>query len=138
MKLLRVGLATFAAVALLAAASGPVGLPTGAGLWDISDNAAGTHPQRVCLADPMLLAQWEHRGAACTRVVISEHESEAAVQYTCVGGGFGRSDLTMLTPRSLRIETQGISDGSPFNYVLHARRVGECPHALRKGLPKRA
>ena len=32
----------------------------------------------------------------------------------------------MLTPRSLRIETQGISDSLPFNYVLQARRVGDC------------
>ena len=49
------------------------------------------------------------------------------VAYRCTGRDFGRSKLTVLTPRSLRIETQGISDGLPFNYVLQARRVGGCP-----------
>jgi hypothetical protein len=32
----------------------------------------------------------------------------------------------VLTPRSLRIATQGISGGLPFNYVLQARRVDDC------------
>lgn len=137
MRFLRVGYATFAAFALVGAGSAMIGLPTGAGMWEVSDNAAGLRPQRVCLADPMLLAQWEHRAAACTRVVISARDNETAIHYTCVGGGFGRSDLTMLTPRSLRIETQGISDGLPFDYVLHARRVGDCSRALSKGLPRR-
>jgi len=33
----------------------------------------------------------------------------------------------LITPRSIRIETQGISDNLPFNYVIQARRVGDCP-----------
>jgi hypothetical protein len=32
----------------------------------------------------------------------------------------------LITPRSIRIETQGISGDLPFNYVLQARRVGDC------------
>jgi len=32
-----------------------------------------------------------------------------------------------VTPRSLRLDTQGISDGLPFHYVAQARRVGDCP-----------
>jgi hypothetical protein len=35
--------------------------------------------------------------------------------------------MDVITPRSLRISTQGISDNLPFNYLLQARRVGECP-----------
>ena len=75
----------------------------------------------------MILTQWEHRGGACTRVVISEQGPEAKVQYTCAGGGFGQSVITLLTPRSLRIDTQGISGGLPFAYALHARRARDCP-----------
>jgi len=48
------------------------------------------------------------------------------VHYTCARGGFGRSKIDVLTPRSIRIETQGIADDLPFNYVIQARRVGEC------------
>ena len=57
----------------------------------------------------------------------SDGPISTVIQYSCPGGGFGRSTLTMITPRSLRIETQGISDNLPFNYVLQARRVGDCP-----------
>jgi len=48
------------------------------------------------------------------------------IHYSCPGNEFGRSTMTVITPRSLRIETQGISDNLPFAYVLQARRVGEC------------
>jgi hypothetical protein len=34
--------------------------------------------------------------------------------------------VTLITPRSLRIDTQGISGGYPFHYQIHARRVGNC------------
>jgi hypothetical protein len=81
----------------------------------------------VCLADPIALAQYEHRAASCTRVVISDKPSETVVHYTCPGGGFGQTKMTVLTPRSMRVETQGISDNAPFNYVLQVRRVGDCP-----------
>ena len=97
------------------------------GLWDVSHSATGAGAERVCLADPMILTQWEHRGGACTRVVLSEAGSEAKVQYTCTGGGFGQSVITLLTPRSLHVDTQGISNGMPFSYTLHARRAGDCP-----------
>jgi hypothetical protein len=48
------------------------------------------------------------------------------VSYKCGAAGFGESEIEVLTPRSLRISTQGISDQLPFNYVLQAHRVGEC------------
>lgn len=80
----------------------------------------------MCLPDPTVLAQWEHRGARCTRVVISDQGTRARFHYTCVSGGFGDSEMTMITPRTLRVMTQGISDNYPFAYTLHARRVGEC------------
>jgi hypothetical protein len=112
---------------LLGAAARPSILAqTSHGLWEISGDPASAEPQRLCLADPALLAQFEHRKAACTRVVIREQGSSAEVQYTCPGGGFGQSNVTLLTPRSLRIHTQGISQDAPFNYVLQARRLGPC------------
>lgn len=99
----------------------------GAGLWEVGKSAAGTGSVRRCLADPAILAQWEHKDQTCTRVVVSSGTSRADIHYTCTGGDFGTSKVSVLTPRSVRIETQGISKGAPFGYTLHARRVGNCP-----------
>ena len=126
-----VGSAALAVLALGAAqrpAHRPAALSSvSGGLWEISTSAAGTNPSRVCLADPIALAQYEHRSASCTRVVISDKPSETVVHYTCPGGGFGQTKMKVLTPRSMRVETQGISGNAPFNYVLQVRRVGDCP-----------
>jgi hypothetical protein len=96
-------------------------------LWEVSGAPGLKSPARLCVADPSVLAQFEHRGRQCTRVVVSDSAPTAVIRYTCVAGGFGESRLTLITPRSIRIETQGISDQLPFNYVVQARRVGECP-----------
>ena len=114
------------AVLVLAAAQRPAALSSvSGGLWEISTSA--TNSKRLCIADPLALAQYEHRSASCIRKVISDKPSETVVHYTCPGGGFGDTKMTVLTPRSMRVETQGISDNAPFNYVLQARRVGDCP-----------
>jgi hypothetical protein len=117
-----------AAAATLVAADSPRALAQAApGMWAVSRSADGRDAFRTCLADPALLAQWEHRQGRCTRVVISDSGTNAVIHYTCADGGFGRSDLTLLTPRTIRVSTQGISSSYPFAYVLHARRVGDCP-----------
>ena len=96
-----------------------------AGLWEIDRLGPGTRP-KVCVSDPVWFASYEHRGKPCTRVVISDGPQGALIHYTCAASGFGRSKVNVLTPRSLRIETQGISNDLPFNYVLQARRIGSC------------
>jgi len=120
------------AMLVLGAAQSPAHRPAAlsgvsGGLWEISTSATGSNASRVCVPDPIALAQYEHRAASCTRVVISDKPSETVVHYTCPGGGFGQTKMTVLTPRSMRVETQGISDNAPFNYVLQVRRVGDCP-----------
>lgn len=115
---------------MLGAASLPPAI-TGPGEWEIA-RKAGERGERVCLPDPAQMMQWEHRRASCTRVVLNSSLDRAALEYTCVGGGFGSSRMQVLTPRSIKIETQGIADGLPFAYVLHARRVGDCPTPARQ------
>jgi len=120
------------AMVILAAAQRPNQRPaalaeTSGGLWEISGALGGKGLQRLCVADTAVLAQFEHRAQMCTRLVISDTPPTAVIHYTCAGGGFGRSKLTLITPRSIRIETQGISDNLPFNYVIQARRIGDCP-----------
>jgi hypothetical protein len=121
--------AGLALVCLLSvAAAGPRALgPASGGQWQVARSAKGAPEQALCVADPILLGQWEHRGAQCSRVILSDQGNKAVINYSCADGGFGRSEMTLLTPRTLRISTQGISAGAPFNYVLHARRVGNCP-----------
>jgi hypothetical protein len=99
---------------------------TSPGLWEIDGLPKARAPIRQCVANTALLARVEHNGQACKQIVISDTETSTVIEYTCTGGGFGRSKLTLLTPRSLRIETQGISANYPFNYVIQARRVGDC------------
>lgn len=100
------------------------------GLWEVT---AAEHEKvlaRQCVADVAALARFEHRGKACSSKVLKSSGSEASVEYNCGAAGFGHSDIDVLTPRSLRISTQGISGGLPFNYVLQARRVGDCQKNL--------
>jgi hypothetical protein len=116
-----------AALLMLVAAAQPSALAqTSPGLWEIDGLPKARAPIRQCVANTALLARVEHNGQACKQVVISDTETTTVIEYTCTGGGFGRSKLTLLTPRSLRIETQGISANYPFNYIIQARRVGEC------------
>lgn len=95
------------------------------GLWEVSGPSA-TEPVRQCMA-VRTVTQFEHRGESCPWTVISQNGHTTVLQYNCPSGGFGRSEVTVITPRSLRIATQGISGGLPFNYVVQARRIGDCP-----------
>ena len=113
-------------LAMLAAATSPP--PFGkleGGLWEVT--RAGAQPVRLCVASPTTLAQFEHRNASCTRNLFREAGTGATIHYSCTGGNFGHSNVKVITPRSVRVETQGISSNAPFKYVLQARRVGNCP-----------
>lgn len=129
---MRFGGAVF--VALLAGAAAPPRAlaPAAGGLWEVSHTADGHNPQRLCIVSPEVLAQYEHRARRCTRVVVSDVGTTATIHYTCPTGGFGNSKVTLVTPRSLKIDTQGISDGLPFHYQLYARRVGDCGTPLAR------
>jgi hypothetical protein len=121
-------LATAGAVSLLAlAGAGPRSVLSQieGGLWEIS-GTRGAPAARLCIAHPPLLAQVEHRSGRCTRTILRNDSASAQIEYRCAGGGFGYSKITMLTPRSVRIETQGISGHAPFGYSVDARRVGNC------------
>jgi hypothetical protein len=96
------------------------------GLWEVYRLPGVRDVTRECVGNVAILAQYEHRRHRCTSSIVSNGPISTVIQYNCPGGGFGRSTLTMITPRSLRIETQGISDNLPFNYLLQARRVGNC------------
>jgi hypothetical protein len=113
------------AVALAAAVPSALAQVTG-GLWEVSGAPGAQALVRQCFTDALTLAQFELRTRNCSRTVLSDDGSSAVVSYRCGPANFGRSEIDLITPRSLRIATQGISDELPFNYVIQARRVGEC------------
>ena len=120
-------LAALGGLALLTAAQQPSALGmTSVGEWELSGVPGAKGPVRQCVSDLMMLTQFEHRAKHCTNKTISDRGTSTVVQYSCGAAGFGRTQIDVLTPRSLRISTQGISDSLPFNYVLQARRMGDC------------
>jgi hypothetical protein len=116
-----------AALALMAAAQPSALAQTQPGLWEISGAPGTSAPIRQCVADVAALARFEHRSKPCRAKILKDSASSILVEYSCGGAGFGNSDIEVITPRSLRISTQGISGGLPFNYVLQARRIDDCP-----------
>ena len=98
-----------------------------AGRWQLQDldNRDAT-PRRICIANPQELLQVEHAGAACSRMVVSADAKRMTVHYTCAGEGFGQTNVRFVSANVVRIDTQGIAGGRPFNYRFDARRVGGC------------
>jgi hypothetical protein len=97
------------------------------GQWEISGAPGLKLPVRQCVADVVKLAEFEHRGKSCSTKIISSSSTSAVIEYSCGAAGFGRSQIDVITPRSFRIQTQGISEQLPFSYLLQARRIGDCP-----------
>jgi hypothetical protein len=112
---------------LAAAPRAPAWAQAQAGLWEITGAPGSKAPVRQCIADVGVLAEFEHRGKNCSPKAISNNANSTVLEYSCGSAGFGRTEVDVITPRSLRIDTQGISAQMPFGYVLQARRVGDCP-----------
>ena len=131
LRIIAISGAAGLAMLTLVAAQQPPALGTASpGDWELSGMPGAKVPIRQCLADLTTLIQLEHRGRHCTRTLIRDQGHSTIVQYDCGPAGFGRTQIDVLTPRSLRISTQGISDSLPFNYVLQARRMGECTKSV--------
>lgn len=96
------------------------------GLWEISGAPDPPSPIRQCITNVLVLAQFEHRNRNCSREVLSDRGTSTVINYSCGPSDFGQSEIDVITPRLLRISTQGISRQLPFNYVIEARRVGDC------------
>ena len=120
----RVAGAALALLGLAAAVRPTIFSQTTGGLWEVS--RGNEFRRSVCVPDPVVLAQFEHLRANCARDIVRDQQRRAEIHYTCAGGAFGQSTVDLITPRALRIETQGISGNAPFHYVLQARRVGNC------------
>lgn len=96
------------------------------GQWQLKEPGATAIARSLCVTDPDVLLQLGHSGAQCSRFVIADTPDTATVHYTCPGAGHGRTTISMETPRLLRIQTQGIAGGAPFDLDYEGRRIGAC------------
>ncbi|MEO5973198.1 MAG: hypothetical protein ABIP91_07545, partial [Sphingomicrobium sp.] len=81
-KLAALGGGCAALLLALTAAQRPAALAkTSAGEWELIGQP-GVGPQKLCLADTAALAQHEHRGTSCTRVVIRDLPAVTEIHYT--------------------------------------------------------
>jgi hypothetical protein len=96
------------------------------GLWEVSRSATGRDAKSMCLGDLQELASAGHPGERCVRSVLSERPGELLLDLSCPRGEFARSRISVVTPRSVKVETQGIHRGAPFALTLFARRTGSC------------
>ncbi len=124
--------APFLVMASVAAMAQPAEAPTvlpgvQPGLWEVSRDATGRGARRGCIRDMMLLGTYAHAGDRCTRAVLVNSPRRLLMSLDCGGGEFGRSEITVTTPRSIKIDTQGFRRGEPYDFSVYARRVGECP-----------
>ncbi|WP_375397259.1 DUF3617 domain-containing protein [uncultured Sphingomonas sp.] len=117
-----------AASVLVSGAAGPLGAITmlQPGQWQFHEFGNDGRRQSVCVRDPMALIQFYHPGIACTRFVIDDTANSATVHYTCPGRGYGRTTITTEDPQLIKLETQGIAEGQPFDYTYEGRRTGAC------------
>jgi hypothetical protein len=102
------------------------------GLWQLRILGGGAgRPAPICIGDPAVLTQLQHRNAPCSRLVVAQDGQGATVHYTCPQGGYGQTSLRVETPRLVQIDTQGIADNVPFAFRAEARLVGGCSSAQR-------
>ena len=96
------------------------------GQWQLKEPGVSTVTRTLCVSDPAVLLQLGHSGAQCSRFVIVDAPDSATVHYTCPGAGHGRTTIAIETPRLLRLQTQGIASGAPFDMDYEGRWIGDC------------
>lgn len=96
------------------------------GRWELRPRDARGSAEQICLQDGRRLIQLRHPASVCQRLIVTDGPGEVTVQYTCRGRGYGRTHIRRETGRLVQIESQGIVDGLPFDFVAEGRRIGDC------------
>ncbi|MBN8849197.1 MULTISPECIES: hypothetical protein [unclassified Sphingomonas] len=93
-------------------------------LHEIGNSAAA--PRAICVHDPRLLLQLVHGPAQCAQYVIEDQPNRVTVQYRCPGQGYGRTTIRVEDRNLIRVQTQGLMKGAPFDFDYEGRRTGKC------------
>ncbi|MBC2665037.1 hypothetical protein H7F51_05875 [Novosphingobium flavum] len=94
------------------------------GRWELRRRDGSV--QRICIDSGKRLIQLRHPESPCNRLVLEDGPSSVTVQYTCRGKGYGRTHIRLETGQLVQIESQGIAEGLPFEFVAEGRRIGDC------------
>jgi len=95
------------------------------GQWQLRE--ADGSVRSLCLGDTAQLLQLRHGAATCKFTVLDDGPDRTTVHYSCAGAGYGRTTLTVETPRLVHVDTQGIADGQAFVLDFEGRNMGACP-----------
>lgn len=86
----------------------------------------GSQPRKICVRTGEELIQLLHDEQNCSRFVVEDSAQSVTVQYTCRGNGYGRTSIRRETSGLVQVDSQGISDGQPFDVSAEARLTGTC------------
>ena len=86
----------------------------------------GSPDTKLCLRTGQEVIQIRHAQTDCSRFVIEDGPAEVAVQYTCPGDGYGRTDIRKENASLIQIQSQGIASGVPFQFTAEGRLTGSC------------
>ncbi len=92
----------------------------------IQSASAGMQTETLCIKDGRKLIQLRHPAQLCERTIVNDSADSVTIQYTCQGKGYGLTSIRRESGRLVQIESQGIADGSPFEFRAEARKYGEC------------
>jgi hypothetical protein len=98
-----------------------------AGRWELRiRGAAAGAVESVCINNGRKLIQLRHQSQLCERTIVDDSANSVTIHYTCQGKGYGLTHIRRESGRLVQIESQGIADGSPFEFQAEARKFGEC------------
>jgi hypothetical protein len=95
------------------------------GEWTVK-HRDGSPDRKICVRAGYELIQLKHVEGGCSRFVVEDGAAKVTVQYTCRGNGYGRTSIRRETAGLVQLESQGIHQGLPFQFVAEARRTGSC------------
>ena len=98
------------------------------GRWEMRLRGGGGAAESLCLQNGRQLIQLRHPQNICERYIADDGVNEVTVQYACHGKGYGRTHIRRESSRLVQIDSQGIANSLPFDFVAEARRVGDCPN----------
>lgn len=96
------------------------------GRWRLHEIGVKGPDRELCVADPRLFLQLGHGEASCARVTLPAGANRSSARYSCPGAGYGQTVVTVEGPHLLRIQTQGLAGGAPFQADYEARHAGPC------------
>lgn len=96
------------------------------GAWSLHEIGNSSSTRAICVHDPKLLLQLIHGPAQCAQYVIEDRPNSLTVQYSCPGQGYGRTTIKVEDRNLIRLQTQGLMKGAPFDFDFEGRRTGKC------------